>query len=244
MQPQRIWFRPGRSLVCGFSPVKNGEAGLGIFMTKVKARSFGTAVSLSICLAIFLSAAATPPRVQSPAPASAWETALTLDPAQSKVHYTVDSSLHTVHGTFNLKSGSIHFDPSTGKAGGEIVVFATSGESGNDGRDKRMHKEILETAKYPEVIFHPTHVEGKVAASGPSDVKVHGMFSIHGTDHELTALVHAELAGDHWTGTGKFEVPYVTWGIKDPSNFFLKVKHVVNVELEMSGATKTRETTP
>jgi polyisoprenoid-binding protein YceI len=213
-------------------------------MTKVKARSFGAAVSLSIGLVIFLSAAATPPRVQSPAPAAASEIALTLDPAQSKVHYTVDSSLHTVHGTFNLKSGSIHFDPSTGKAGGEVVVFATSGESGNDGRDKRMHKEILETAKYPEVIFHPTHVEGKVAASGPSDVKVHGMFSIHGTDCELTALVHAELAGDHWTGTGKFEVPYVTWGIKDPSNFFLKVKHVVNVELEMSGATKTREATP
>ena len=213
-------------------------------MTQVKARSLGAAILSSIGLAVFLSAAATPPRVQSPAPASASVIALKLDPAQCKVHYTVDSSLHTVHGTFNLKSGSVRFDPNTGKAGGEIVVFATSGESGNDGRDKRMHKEILETAKYPEVIFHPTQVEGRVAASGPSDVKVHGMFSIHGTDHELTAIVHAELAGDHWTGTGRFEVPYVSWGIKDPSNFFLKVKHVVNVELEMSGAVKAGETTP
>ena len=212
-------------------------------MTSVRARSFGVAVLSIAGLAIFLSAAAAPPRLQSP-PAAASEIALTLDPAQSKVHYTVDTTLHTVHGTFNLKSGSIHLDPSTGKAGGEIVVFATSGESGNDSRDKRMHKEILETAKYPEAVFHPTQVEGKVAASGPSDVKLHGIFFIHGTDHELTALVHAELTGDHWTGTGKFEVPYVTWGIKDPSNFFLKVKHVVNVELEMSGATKTAETAP
>jgi polyisoprenoid-binding protein YceI len=212
-------------------------------MGSVRAHSFGAAVLSITGLAIFLSATAAPPRLQS-APASTSEIALTLDPTQSKVHYTVDSTLHPVHGTFNLKSGSVHFDPGTGKAGGEIVVFATSGESGNDSRDKRMHKEILETGKYPEVVFHPTQVEGKVAASGPSDVKLHGIFSIHGADHELTALVHAELAGDHWTGTGKFEVPYVTWGIKDPSNFFLKVKHVVNVELEMSGATKPAETDP
>jgi polyisoprenoid-binding protein YceI len=212
-------------------------------MTSARARTLGAAVLLSIGLAIFLSAAAAPSRVQ-PAPASASEVALTLDPAQSKVRYTVDTTLHTVHGTFNLKNGSIHFDPATGKAGGEIIVFASSGESGNDSRDKRMHKEILETAKYPEVVFHPTQVEGNVASSGPSDVKLHGIFSIHGTDHKLTALVHAELAGDHWAGTGKFEIPYVTWGIKDPSNFFLKVKHVVNVELEMSGATKPTQTAP
>jgi polyisoprenoid-binding protein YceI len=187
-------------------------------MTSVKARTLGAAVLLAIGLAIFLSAAAVPPRVQL-TPASASEVALTIDPAQCKVRYTVDTTLHTVHGTFNLKSGSIHFDPATGKAGGEIVVFASSGESGNDSRDKRMHQEILETGKYPEVVFHPTQVEGNVASPGPSDVKLHGIFSIHGADHELTALVHAELAGHHWIATGKFEVPYVTWGIKDPSNF-------------------------
>ncbi len=212
-------------------------------MIGARARSFAASVLLIGCLAVFRSAAAAPPQLQS-APAATWEIVLALDPTQSKVHWNVDSSLHTVHGTFNFKSGSIHFDPATGKAGGEIVVSASSGDSGNDSRDKRMHQEILETAKYSEVIFHPTQVEGRVASSGPSEVKLHGIFSIHGTDHELTAQVHAELAGDHWTGTGKFEVPYVTWGIKDPSNFFLKVKHVVNVELAMSGTAKPTETAP
>jgi|SRR5450631_1081495 len=190
-------------------------------------------------LALILSAAPALSQQQATsATTSTSDVVLTLDPAQSKVHWTVDSALHTVHGTFALKSGTLHFDPETGKAGGEIIVFATSGESGSSMRDGRMHREILETAKYPDVVFRPTQVEGKVGQSGTSDVKLSGVFSIHGADHDLTALVHAELTGDHWRGTGKFEVPYVKWGIKDPSNFLLKVKPVVNVELEMSGEIK------
>jgi polyisoprenoid-binding protein YceI len=188
-------------------------------------------------LALFLSAAATPPRQQDSQAATS-EIVLILDPAQSRVHWTVGSTLHTVHGTFALKSGSLHFDPETGRAGGEIVVLAASGESGNHSRDVRMHKEILETAKYSDVVFQPTQVEGKVGQSGASDVKLHGIFSIHGTEHDLTALVQADLTGDRWKGTSKFEVPYVKWGIKDPSNFLLKVKPVVDVELEMSGEVK------
>lgn len=186
-------------------------------------------------LSVFL-VAATPESPQQVVPATVSEILLTLDTAQSKVHWMVDSTLHTVHGTFALKSGTVYFDPETGKARGEIVVDAPSGESGNGSRDKRMHKEILDTARYPDVIFRPTQVEGKVAPSGVSDVKLNGVFSIHGADHEVVVQVHAELSGDHWKGTSRFEVPYVKWGIKDPSNFLLKVKPVVVVGLEMSGA--------
>src|SRR5271157_3566062 len=82
-------------------------------------------------LALFLSAAPTLPQPQATAPPAS-EIVLTLDPAQSKVHWTLDSTLHTVHGTFALKSGNVHFDPETGRAGGKLVVYAPSGESGNN----------------------------------------------------------------------------------------------------------------
>lgn len=196
--------------------------------------------AIGICLTAFvafITAAAAPPRPQTTQTAAS-EIVLTLDPVQSTVHWNVDSTLHMVHGTFAVKNGTVHFDPETGKAGGEVVVLATSGESGNSSRDARMHKEILETPKYPDAVFHPTQLEGKVAPTGTSDVKLHGVLSIHGSDHELVALVHADLAGDHWKGTSKFDVPYIQWGIKDPSNFILKVKPVVNVEFEMSGDVK------
>ena len=201
-------------------------------------KSAGIAACAMVGIAIFMSAAPTPPRLATPQ-ASAQEVLLELDPQQSKVHYTVDSTLHTVHGTFNLKSGTVHFDPESGKAGGEIIVFATSGESGNSSRDGRMHKEILETQKYPEATFRPSQLEGNVARAGASDVKLHGMFTLHGGDHEITVPVHAELAADHWKGTAKFAVPYIQWGIKDPSNWLLKVKPVVQVEMEMVGTAKS-----
>src|ERR1700683_4060962 len=76
--------------------------------------------------------------------ASAQESTVKLDPAQTTIEFTLDSTLHTVHGTFKLKSGHISFDTATGKAGGEIIVDATSGDSDNKGRDKKMHHEILE----------------------------------------------------------------------------------------------------
>jgi polyisoprenoid-binding protein YceI len=192
------------------------------------------AVASLVC---FLSARAT--TTQNAQQIASRELVLTLDPAQTAVHYTVDSTLHTVHGTFALTRGTVQFDPDTGKASGEIVVSTPSGDSGDRSRDTRMHKEILESAKYPEVIFRPTQIEGHVARSGPSDVRLDGVFSIHGSDHQLAATVHVELSPDSWKGTCTFDVPYVAWGIKNPSNFLLKVKPIVNVEVETTGSVQT-----
>jgi polyisoprenoid-binding protein YceI len=200
-------------------------------------KSVAGAVSGILGIALLLSATAAPP-MPNAAQAPAQGVVLELDPAQSKVHYTVDTTLHTVHGTFALKKGTVHFDPESGQAGGEVSVFATSGDSGNSSRDERMHKEILETSKYPDAIFRPSQIDGKVARTGACDVKMRGVILLHGSEHEIVAVVHAELAGDHWKGIAKFDVPYIQWGIKDPSNWLLKVKPVVNVELEMAGPEK------
>ena len=200
-------------------------------------KPWSTTTGAIVGLVVLLSASAAPSRFPS-AQVATQEIVLTLDPAQTKVHWSVESTLHTVHGTFALKNGVVHLDPESGKAGGEIIVLATSGESGNSSRDARMHKEILETGKYPDVVFRPTQIEGKVARSGNSDVKMQGVFLIHGGNHTIAVPVHAELNGDWWKGNAKFEIPYIQWGIKDPSNWLLKVQPTVDVELEMHGALK------
>ena len=207
-----------------------------------KTATLVAAVLVGLRLLLSASAAPPPQHTQTAAAATAVSSlSLTLDPAQSKVHWTLPGSLHTVHGTFLVTRGALSFDRDSGKAAGEIMVNAKSGESGNDSRDSRMHKEILETVKYPDVVFRPAQVEGKVAAAGPSDIKVHGTVSVHGTDHEITALVHAELSGETWKGSAKFDVPYVDWGIKNPSNFLIKASKVVGIEVEMAGHLQTSQ---
>ena len=163
-----------------------------------------------------------------------------VDPAQSSVHWTLGSSLHTVHGTFALKGGSLQIDPATGKASGEIVVDATSGKSGNDGRDKKMHKEVLESGRFGEITFRPASVTGKLEAQADSSVQIHGAFVLCGNEHDLTVPAQANLSGNHWTGSAKFGVPFIEWGLKNPSNWLLKVDHSVNVELELKGTVEQK----
>lgn len=154
------------------------------------------------------------------------ETALTLDPAQTHIDYVVPTVLHTVHGTFKLKRAAIRYDFATGKCSGEIVIDAQSGNSDSEARDRRMNKSVLESDKYPEIVFTPDHVEGSLAKAN-----VHGMFRIHGKDHEMTLTVTAVPAASGFEMTTQFSVPYVQWGMMDPSTFVLRVNKIVTIDV-------------
>jgi polyisoprenoid-binding protein YceI len=165
----------------------------------------------------------------------AQDEALQLDPAQTSVKFTLGDVLHTVHGTFQLKRGSLALEPTSGQISGEIVVDAASGASGSGARDHKMNKEVLESKLYPEIIFHPDKIEGAVASQGKSSVQVHGMFKIHGVEHDFTVPAEVEMAADHWTATVHFTVPYAKWGMKNPSTLFLRVNDSVEIDLMAAG---------
>ena len=170
------------------------------------------------------------------APASrAQESIVQIDPAQTKIEFSLTGNMHTVHGKFALKSSTIRFDPSSGKISGAIVVDATSGDSGNSGRDKKMHREILESAKFPEIVFTPAQMTGAVAAEGASKVEVSGQFRLHGQDHNVTLPIDIKADGRNLQITTHIEIPYVQWGMKNPSNFFLRVADKVSIDIEAAG---------
>ena len=160
---------------------------------------------------------------------------LSFVPDKTLVNFTLGDVLHTVHGSFDVKRGAVHFDPATNKVSGEILVDATSGHSGSDMRDKKMHREVLESGHFPEIVFRPDRVEGQVAAQGASTIRVHGMFTIHGAEHEISVPVLVEMQQHQWTARSHFAVPYVSWGMKNPSTFVLRVNQSVDIDVRASG---------
>ncbi len=165
----------------------------------------------------------------------AQEMTLELDPANTRIEFTLAATLHTVRGTFALKRGTIHFNPSTGSASGLVVVDATSGDSGNQGRDHKMHQEILESQRYPEITFTPTKLSGKVDLRGDSTVQVDGIFRLHGADHPMSLTLPVKAKGNTLNVRTHVVIPYVAWGLKNPSTFLLHVSDKVDVDVTATG---------
>lgn len=170
--------------------------------------------------------------------AEAQPSALQCDPAQTTAKFTLGDVLHSVHGAFKVKRCDIRFDPTSNKLDGEIVFDATSGESGNASRDRKMQKNVLESNRYPEIVFRPAHFEGNIVPTGASVVQVSGLFGIHGAEHEITVPVQVNLAPERWTASAHFPVPYVKWGMKNPSVLFLRVGDTVNIDFQGAGGAK------
>ena len=166
---------------------------------------------------------------------SAQEAVLELNPATPRINFSLRSFAHKVHGTFALKRGTIRVDTATGSADGIVIVDATSGDSGNRTRDAEMKESVLEAQRYPEIRFAPQHIEVQSGPQGESRVKIRGTFWLHGAEHDLTLDALVRLNGEEWTATTHFTIPYVQWGLKDPSVFILRVSDTVDIDVNATG---------
>jgi len=164
--------------------------------------------------------------------AVAQQVSVTIDPAATQISFTLGATMHTVHGVFKLKSGQMQWDTATGRASGAIVIDATSGNTDNSGRDKNMHAQVLESVKFPEIVFVPSQVKGALAKEGNSQLEVSGAITLHGQSHDQTLNI-AVQPGPNGTlqATTQFPVPFKMWGLHDPSTFLLHVADSVNMEI-------------
>ncbi len=158
-----------------------------------------------------------------------------VDPAASQVGFTLAGTGHHVQGTFKVQSGSIDFDPAAHTIAGSVVVAAGSGNSAEPSRDKKMNSDVLNSATFTEITFAPKSFTGNLSPSGDSTIQVAGTFSLHGSPHDITVPAQVHIDGANLTAKCQFTVPYVQWGLKDPSVFILKVAKEVQIDLTLSG---------
>jgi hypothetical protein len=153
----------------------------------------------------------------------------------SEVKVTLNTTHEVVNGTFHIQSGSIEFDRSASKMSGSVVVLAGSGKTGNDSRDKKMNKDILKVDEYATVSFAPKAYSGTIASSGDSTIQVSGVFTLLGTGHDLTIPMQIHMDGSKATARAHFIIPYVQWGLKNPSFMFWKAENDVAIDLNLVG---------
>ena len=158
-----------------------------------------------------------------------------VNPDASEVKMTLNTTHEVVSGTFHIQSGSIEFDRTTPKMSGSIVVLAGSGKTGNGSRDKKMNKDILKVEQYATVSFEPKSYVGAIAPSGDSTIQVTGIFTLLGTPHEIAVPMLVHLEGTTATAKAHFVVPYVQWGLKNPSFMIWKADNDVAMDLFLTG---------
>jgi polyisoprenoid-binding protein YceI len=160
---------------------------------------------------------------------------LVLDPAASKVSFVLDATTHDVEGTLALKPSRIAFDSATGAASGEISIDLKSAATGNKTRDHTMHEKVLETGTWPLAVFRAEKLRGAVAPAGVSQVTLDGTLSFHGADHKLSLPAKVEAGDGRLKAETELSIPYVEWGLYDPSVMFLRVEKVVTVKVQAEG---------
>ncbi|HYU33239.1 MAG TPA: YceI family protein [Thermoanaerobaculia bacterium] len=170
-----------------------------------------------------------------PLPLAAETLTFQLDPAATKVELSFTATLHSVEGLLHVKSGTLLLDPEAGTAQGRIVIDATSAETGNSQRDEKMHDKILESRLFPVIIFDVDRISGALHRAGRSDVLLHGMIEMHGVRRPADLPATILVEGDKIRATGHLTIPYLEWGLRDPSFFLLRVAKEVQVDIHAAG---------
>lgn len=169
----------------------------------------------------------------SAVPAAEWQ--IELDPSKTEITFTLKATMHTVHGEAAAPPGSLVLDDANGTMAGEIAIDATSAGTGNTKRDRKMHARVLRSSDFSEISLRAERLEGELAHEGSNRVTLHGHVKLLGQAHEIAIPLQVDITGESFVAVGEFEIPYVDWGLEDPSTFVLWVAKVVGVKFSASG---------
>jgi polyisoprenoid-binding protein YceI len=140
-------------------------------------------------------------------------------------------------------SGEMQFDPDKLEAGGfRLVIKSASLGVQNDISDKDlreierlMNQEVLETAKFPEIVYESTSISVTKMADMLCSATINGNLTLHGVTRNQTIVARVALLGSMLRASGDFALDQTDYNIKRVSvaGGALKLKDELKFSFEM-----------
>jgi polyisoprenoid-binding protein YceI len=162
-----------------------------------------------------------------------------IEAAGSVLNWDLPATLHTVRGRAPEVSGSI--DAAQGIGGqwqiqARIVVKAAAMVTGNEKRDRTMREKVLETDRFPEIVFESRQVTADLSrfkAGERLTAEVLGDLTVHGKPAAVRLPVEVSVFPDHVVLQGSFPLSWKQYGVYDPSFGIVTVKDPMKVSFRL-----------
>ena len=101
---------------------------------------------------------------------------------------------------------------------------------------KELEEIVLETAKYPEIHFKSTAVQGKLN-NGALEVEITGDLTLHGVTRRIEIPATVTVSGDTFHAVGKFAIDRKKFNVKATNAFhgLVRVKHGMKFTFDIIG---------
>ncbi|HEY0323124.1 MAG TPA: YceI family protein [Pyrinomonadaceae bacterium] len=83
--------------------------------------------------------------------------------------------------------------------------------------NRELREIVLETAKYPEIVFKSTDVTGQLLAGGEYQAKIGGDLTLHGVTRHIVIPVTVTLSGSDLRARGEFTINRADYNVKATS---------------------------
>jgi polyisoprenoid-binding protein YceI len=146
-----------------------------------------------------------------------------VEVAGSSIRWELPATFEPIKGVVPLFHGSIEANPLPSGAwdvSARIVVPAAAMRTGKRRRDRILREKVLETARYPEIVFELRQFTGDLSRFRPGrtfPVQVTGDLTVHGKTAPVQLPVDVAVFPKAVILTGSFPLHWKAYGLQDPS---------------------------
>src|SRR5262249_62198659 len=101
-----------------------------------------------------------------------------------------------------------------------VAVKAAAMVTGNASRDRNMREKVLETDRFPEVVFEARRIRADLSRFKPGErftAEVEGDLTVHGKPAPVRVPVDVSVTADSMLLQGFFTLSWKQYGLNDPS---------------------------